>query len=64
VRQNGHHLEASVGNLSPRGCDVDYELLAGELVSIEITDLALLVGEVLGSVAGRSTVTFLGSVTH
>ena len=64
VRQDGNGLETSVSNFSTRGCDVDCELDAGELVSIEVTDLSLFVGEVMASVAGRSTISFFGEVSH
>lgn len=64
VRQDGNGLEAAVSNLSTRGCDVDCELDAGELVSIEVTDLSLFIGEVMGTVAGRSTISFFGAVSH
>jgi len=64
VRQDGEALEVAVSGISTRGCNVHYELLPGELVSVEALDLSLLLGEVGGTLDGQSTITFIGAVSH
>lgn len=64
VRQDGHGLEAAVSNLSSRGCQVDCELTVGELVSVEVLDKVLFLGEVGKAFEGKSEIAFFGAVSH
>lgn len=64
VRQDGTFSEVSVTDCSSASCNVFHELRVGELVSVEITDLALIVGHVSATQHGQSRIDFLGLGRH
>ena len=64
VRQDGFDLWPSVTNLSMKGCDLDCELPAGEIVSVELPDTTLFIGEVTASIASRSSIEFFRATSH
>jgi hypothetical protein len=64
VRQDGSSSQVDLSNCSTLGCKVAAVLPVGEIVSVEITDIALLVGQVSASGSGYSEVGFRGHVAH
>jgi hypothetical protein len=64
VREDGSYSEVAISRYSRSSCQVHLELPVGELVSLEFTDIALLVGQVSASEAGRSSISFLRSAVH
>jgi hypothetical protein len=58
VRQDGSVSEVLVSRCSLKGCHIPQELPVGELVSVEFTDIVLLVGHVRSSEAGNSQILF------
>jgi hypothetical protein len=60
VRQDGTASDVEVSHYSLRGCCIPDELPLGELVSVEFTDTALLVGRVCSSQVGKSQIIFTG----
>ena len=58
VRQDGTASDVQVSQYSLKGCHIPDELPIGELVSVEFTDTALLVGRVCSSNAGKSQILF------
>jgi len=62
VRQDGSASLVQVSRVSLKGCEIPGELPIGELVSVEFTDVALLVGQVQSSRLGSSQITFTGIV--
>jgi hypothetical protein len=64
VRQDGSATKVQVSQYSLQGCQIPHELPLGELVSVEFTDVALLVGQVSASQAGGSQIMFVGCGSH
>jgi hypothetical protein len=64
VREDGRDLWAFATGLSIRGCHLECELNLGEIVSVEVDDTALFVGEVTTSIEGRSAVEFFHATSH
>lgn len=60
VRQDGTASDVQVSQYSLRGCLVQRELPVGELVSVEFTDIAVVIGQVHASQSGNSQITFTG----
>jgi hypothetical protein len=64
VREDGQDLWASVSEYSTRGCNLDCNLTLGEIVSVEMSDAAILIGEVGALISGRSAISFIGLAAH
>jgi hypothetical protein len=60
VRQDGSSSDVAVSCYSRNGCIASGELMVGEIVSVEFTDVALFVGQVTSSGGGKSQVNFFG----
>ena len=60
VRQDGSTSQVQVTKYSLMGCQIPHELPVGELVSVEFTDIALLIGQVSAAQSGQSQISFLG----
>ena len=64
VRRDGSYSEVAVSLRSHTGCIASRELMLGEIVSVEFTDLALLVGQVASTKAGKSQLKFFGMPSY
>lgn len=61
VREDGSSSELHLSDYSAARCSIPDELSLGEVVSVEFTDIALLIGQVSSVRLGFSDVTFLGA---
>ena len=64
VRQDGCASEVAVSRYSTKNCDVHLDLPIGEVVSVEFTDLAVILGEVTAALDERSRIDFIGMASH
>lgn len=64
VRQDGSARQVQVSHYSTKGCHIPHELSLGELVSVEFTDIALLIGHVKCIQSGGSQIMFIGAGRH
>ncbi|QIK78028.1 hypothetical protein G7077_02990 [Sphingomonas piscis] len=64
VRQDGSACDVPVSSYSLKRCEIPHELPVGEAISVEFTDLALLLGNVVSTAAGRSEVRFVDGFQH